>query len=600
MLAVRRRRSVTAPAAASSLASAHGSSRGYACAGDEACEGRPSRDSGNAGMEEEVVVEDTWVLADFSSVNAASPADWKWLLGNGAASLQSLAVPLPTLMDLVEETNGDSRTENGDADNGAAPGGDNQELLPLPLPQAVAAVVRAAMSGRYLLPGADVAFALPYCGPSTTSESTLPYMAITPENARALSDAVLDVFNRLTETPGKFKASNKGSSGGSTASSRSRSPSISQWAPGAAVMHFATYENGTTEHITDRRGALCSSTASSNGISSHSREHAYDCSASLTPSLAALAAFNKDAIGPTDIRRAAEATAKANNAGSTATTGDTHGGMSTVHLWSAVVATTSTSEIAPRASGSGAAPEIPNHGEGHAKSHGAVAVSGTFVINLARRPDRWQQMLRRAERAYGSMEDAVSTRAAAATGLSPLQLERLEAIDGAVLLSRTSDSDPISLTSASTRSSGSSGSSSGSSSSSGEEREKVEEGEEELGFEDEDSASDNWWLSRAAVAEQFHLGPSSSSLQSNPSLKKASSPFWNGNDDDEAGNEALEKERALPPPVIMNPYEDHGWRASVIGCALSHMKAWRQIAARGWANPYASFLVLLYISANFE
>ena len=27
-----------------------------------------------------------------------------------------------------------------------------------------------------------------------------------------------------------------------------------------------------------------------------------------------------------------------------------------------------------------------------------------------------------------------------------------------------------------------------------------------------------------------------------------------------------------------NPHQDHGWRAGVIGCAMSHLKAWRQIA----------------------
>jgi len=592
---VRRRRIAVGGIIAASATTFHENSHNYTCSKEQACDSKPRKCDNGEMLGEAAVREDTWVLADFSSINVANPADWRWLLGNGAAALQSLAVPLPTLTDLAKEINGDSRTGNVDASHGAAPG-DNQELQSLP--RAVAAVVRAATSGRYLLPGADMALVMPYCGPPATgleSTFTTANTGAPPENARALCDAAVDVFND------------------SETESKTQSRSTIQWAPGTTLVHFATHASGTVERITDRHGTLCRSDRGSSGCSTSgtsnsnsSKEHADDCSASLTPSMAALAAFIKDAIGPTDARRAAEATTGAGNEaregepGGAEQGGGAGAGISAVHLWSAVVATTTNShdDTVARRSRSGAAPEVINHGDNSNANGGggggAALVSGTLVINLARRPDRWQQTLARVKRAYErtTEEEEAFTSATAASGLSPLHLERLEAIDGTVLLSRMSDSEPISLASAGHKAYNTRISSSSSSSSALGSEEAVEDQEEASDHEDEDPASETWWLSRAAVAEQFRLGPSSSSLSPhhNSPLRRASSPFW-GSSSNHA-NEALAKERALPPPVIMNPYEDHGWRPSVIGCALSHMKAWRQIAAQGRANPYASFLVL--------
>jgi hypothetical protein len=75
------------------------------------------------------------------------------------------------------------------------------------------------------------------------------------------------------------------------------------------------------------------------------------------------------------------------------------------------------------------------------------------------------------------------------------------------------------------------------------------------GNDDDDGDGDGGWLSLAAVAEQFRLGPLSNSADGGESSPR------------------------LLPPLVLNPHESHGWRPAVIGCALSHLKAWRAIVA---------------------
>jgi hypothetical protein len=544
VLAVRRRRTALAAAAHDPSEFAPARAAGREGGEEGADETETDEHEEDDDEDDEAEAEDTWVLADYSSLNAASPADWCWLLGGGAAALQSFAVPLPALRDLAGALNG---SRSGEASGWR------------PLARAAAAV--AAASGRYLLPGADVAFALPYCGPAAAAAAAAASSddGGDASDARAVCAAVLDGFNGHGEP-----ASQSGASGGGVGGDPPRRGA--GWAHGAALVHLASHANGAVERLADRHGRLCCRCSEDRGG---------ECGAPLTPALAALAAFGRGALGPTDARRAAAAAAAGTAASGAAS------GATAVHLWSALVATargdaTPSNSAAARAAGS-----VGDDDD----AFGSAVVAGTLAINLARRPDRWRQLQRRVAHAYApppSREadvagdgaaaapaaaagaDAAAALAsaalasAAAAAWSPLRLERLEAIDGAALLARTADDrrDGGGHRNGSRADGGGSGDGDGADADAGEDGEDGEDGEGGEGG--------GLWLSRAAVAAQFRLGlpPRPASLG-----------------------------RVPPPPAVMNPHEDHGWRPAVVGCALSHLRAWRRIAARGRGHPYASYLV---------
>ena len=152
----------------------------------------------------------------------------------------------------------------------------------------------------------------------------------------------------------------------------------------------------------------------------------------------------------------------------------------------------------------------------------------TSVINLDRRPDRWEAMQKQVKGLYGSKscasEGGDSGGAVSDFSWEP-SLERLSAVDGPHLFRST------------------------------------------LAAADSESNGSDWeaqWLtSRKAIAAQFDVGgwnyrPEVTDL-SIGSPRVASGTY---------GGRAS----------ALNPHPDHGWRPAVIGCALSHLRLWRRIA----------------------
>jgi GR25 family glycosyltransferase involved in LPS biosynthesis len=43
---------------------------------------------------------------------------------------------------------------------------------------------------------------------------------------------------------------------------------------------------------------------------------------------------------------------------------------------------------------------------------------------------------------------------------------------------------------------------------------------------------------------------------------------------------------------VSNPHEDHGYRPAVLGCALSHLRLWRQVAEIADSGLYDAYLIV--------
>jgi len=192
--------------------------------------------------------------------------------------------------------------------------------------------------------------------------------------------------------------------------------------------------------------------------------------------------------------------------------------------------------------------KVPDSGPGGREGgRGARPVEATLVVNLARRRDRWEALeaaLCRRYHGFGlplpptTAAEGGQPAAAAAEGAVTktavtfhLGLERVNAVDGRALFSgrESSSSDGY--------------------------------------FSGGDASGDSGLLAR--VARQFTLDK--------PRAGRASqSGDW-------AGAGAGAGAGILKGISRLNPHEDHGWRPAVIGCALSHLKAWRRVAAHAFS-----------------
>jgi GR25 family glycosyltransferase involved in LPS biosynthesis len=441
-----------------------------------------------------------WVVTDFSALNPHDARDWAWLL-HGRTVLQRLVLPLPTLRDVHwEDETRDPKAKGVSGDEQQRPPEEEREEEEEEEEGLLRAVKTIAMAARpHLRSGASLTVALPYCGPGGGSTGS-----------RAVSEARLRLCTAVVD----WFASSEAWAG------RTAAVAVRHCAAGGRGRMVLVGPNHDLEHLLDRSSAA----DSNDGERQLSRKMKQrlqpvqrgDWSAGAL----ALAAWGRSSVGPTDAQR--------------------QGAGEEEECWS-LVDVDLLSDITPLPS-SKDKDGHPSCGEAAAGAADAVA---TLVINLARRPDRWQAIQDQVRRLYRLDE-------ACGTDYSPLQLERVDAVDGRELFRSVGSPPAASAATTSTAAT------------------------------DEDWDA-RWLTSREAVGAQFRLEEWSYAASATPP------PLSTGGGGSGGGLRAS----------ALNPHPDHAWRPAVVGCALSHLRAWRRIARSAY-DDVDDIHVLNFLGENKE